>query len=320
MSTRPLVAAISESCWRSAFMGTLSPMMRWRPVESCLSWLFSSARAWWARAFLTTTETLSMESGFSRKSKAPSLVALTAASMLPWPEITTTSGRSANGMRLDALEDLHTVDAGQPDIEQHQLEAGAGKGVQAGFAAFRGIGAIAFVLEHAGQRAADFRLVVHHQDAPLLHAFTGAAGCACGAGVLDRLRIDGHWNLDGEARAGRQVVFHAYVRVVLGHDVADDGEAQAGAAPLGGEIGQEEFFLFVGADAAAGIGHHQLDRIGRARLGGDVKILDERILHGFGGVIDQVHHHALELLAVEVDRRQVGGEAGAQVDAESRRP
>ena len=39
-----------------------------------------------------------MESGFSRKSKAPSLVAFTAASMLPWPEIITTTGRSAKGI------------------------------------------------------------------------------------------------------------------------------------------------------------------------------------------------------------------------------
>jgi hypothetical protein len=32
-----------------------------------------------------------MESGFSMKSKAPSLVARTAVSMLPWPEIITTA-------------------------------------------------------------------------------------------------------------------------------------------------------------------------------------------------------------------------------------
>jgi len=63
-----------------------------------LSWLFSSVRLRWSSAFFATTSTRSMESGFSRKSKAPSLVALTAASMLPWPEITTTSGRSGRGI------------------------------------------------------------------------------------------------------------------------------------------------------------------------------------------------------------------------------
>ena len=43
-----------------------------------------------------------MDSGFSRKSNAPSLVALTAASMLPCPEIMTTAGRSGERNLLDA--------------------------------------------------------------------------------------------------------------------------------------------------------------------------------------------------------------------------
>ena len=49
-------------------------------------------------AFFTTTQHLSIDSGFSRKSKAPSLVACTAVSMVPWPEIMTTTGRSADGI------------------------------------------------------------------------------------------------------------------------------------------------------------------------------------------------------------------------------
>ena len=56
-----------------------------------------------------------MVSGFSRKSNAPSLVAFTAVSMLPWPEIITTTGRSGDGHLLDAGERLHAVHAGQPD-------------------------------------------------------------------------------------------------------------------------------------------------------------------------------------------------------------
>ena len=119
-----------------------------------------------------------MESGFSRKSKAPSLVALTAASMLPWPEIITTTGRSANGHLLDARQHLHAVHAGQPDIEQHQLEAAAGQRVQAGFAALHGRGGVAFVFEHAAQRLADARLVVHHQNLRRLHTLTAAPAAA----------------------------------------------------------------------------------------------------------------------------------------------
>ena len=55
-----------------------------------------------------------MESGFSRKSKAPSLVALTAASMLPWPEIITTTGRSANGIsRMRASTSMPSMPGSQ---------------------------------------------------------------------------------------------------------------------------------------------------------------------------------------------------------------
>src|SRR5450432_2677185 len=63
-------------------MGTLSPMIRYRAPVSALSRLFSNSRLRCASAFFTTTETFSMESGFSRKSKAPSLVAFTAASRI----------------------------------------------------------------------------------------------------------------------------------------------------------------------------------------------------------------------------------------------
>ena len=43
---------------------------------------------------------------------------------------------------------------------------------------------------------------------------------------------------------------------------------------------------------------------GRAR--GDQQPFDRRLAHGFGGVVDQVHHHALELIRVDIDRRQIG--------------
>ena len=79
-------------------MGTLSPMIRQRALVSSFRRLFSSSSLRCARAFLATTVTFPMESGFSRKSKAPSLVALTAASIEPWPLITTTTGRSSKGI------------------------------------------------------------------------------------------------------------------------------------------------------------------------------------------------------------------------------
>ena len=111
-----------------------------------------------------------MESGFSRKSKAPSLVALTAVSMLPWPEIMTTTGRSGRGHLLDPRQHFHAVLAGQPDVQENQLAGLFGQLFQAGLAALDGAGEITLVLQHAAQRLADARLVIDNQDSNLLHA------------------------------------------------------------------------------------------------------------------------------------------------------
>ena len=62
-----------------------------------------------------------MESGFSRKSYAPSLVARTAVSMEPWPEIMTISGDFLR--LLELLKHFQAIHAGQPDVEQHDVEA-----------------------------------------------------------------------------------------------------------------------------------------------------------------------------------------------------
>ncbi len=45
----------------------------------------------------------SSESGFSRKSNAPSLVARTAVSMLAWPEIISTMGGESNSLIFSSV-------------------------------------------------------------------------------------------------------------------------------------------------------------------------------------------------------------------------
>ena len=100
--TRPLVGAISSICCRTAFMGTLSPRMRCLRSISANSDAFCASRLRCSRALRTATVTFATESGFSKKSCAPSLVARTALSTLPWPEIITTTGlriMSASRMR-----------------------------------------------------------------------------------------------------------------------------------------------------------------------------------------------------------------------------
>ena len=80
-----------------------------------------------------------MESGFSRKSKAPSLVALTAVSMLPWPEIITTTGRSGDGISW------MRANASMPSMPGSQIsrstssQALAGEILEAGLAALDGM-------------------------------------------------------------------------------------------------------------------------------------------------------------------------------------
>src|SRR6266566_4728210 len=74
---------------RALFVAGLEPTnscfpRRWRSSR------FSSSKRVKRKAFSTVTSNLSVESGFSRKSSAPSRVAFTAISILAWPEIKTT--------------------------------------------------------------------------------------------------------------------------------------------------------------------------------------------------------------------------------------
>ena len=49
------------------------------------------------------------------------MVALTAVSMVPWPEMMTTSGRFSAVERVDVGEDVEAVAIGQPDVEQNDV-------------------------------------------------------------------------------------------------------------------------------------------------------------------------------------------------------
>ena len=74
-----------------------------------------------SRVFSTVINSLSVESGFSRKSIAPSRVARTAISMLAWPE-TITTGVGTPG-RLQFLQQRESVLAGHHHVRKNQVEA-----------------------------------------------------------------------------------------------------------------------------------------------------------------------------------------------------
>jgi hypothetical protein len=77
----------------------LSPTMIHRCSICSLRARFSASSLLCRRAFLTASSVFSRERGFSTKSWAPIRTALTAVSIVPWPEITTT-GTSGSRVRI----------------------------------------------------------------------------------------------------------------------------------------------------------------------------------------------------------------------------
>ncbi len=75
--------------------------------------------------------------------------------------------------------------------------------------------------------------------------------------------------LDDELRAGGLVLFGADGALVLLDDLGSDGEAEAGAALLGGEVGEEEPLAHLVGEAGAGVGDGELDHAGVEQSGGD---------------------------------------------------
>ncbi len=70
---------------------------------------------------------------------------------------------------LDAGQRFQAVHAGQPDVQQHQIVGRVVELLAAFFAGGDGVGLVALVFEHAGQRLADERLVIDDEDAGGLH-------------------------------------------------------------------------------------------------------------------------------------------------------
>ncbi len=177
----------------------MMPATRPRPRCAAAATSAPAAAARWRSS--TTTMTLSMVSGFSRKSKAPSLVAFTAVSIVAVPG---DHRRRRAGPRKIAPRILCQR------LQTHPCRAArcrAARGrrvppqfVDARLAAVDGGTCVALVLQHAAERLADQRFVVDNQNAVLLHEL-------CSAGLVDgrlRHRLSRHsGHLDDEPRSGR---------------------------------------------------------------------------------------------------------------------
>src|SRR3954470_25003532 len=70
---------------------------------------------------------------------------------------------------------------------------------------------------------------------------------------VGEVRVLPHRQLHREHRPLRRVVLDADRPLVVGDDAVDDGEAEAGAAALGGEVGEEKLFFGFRGDAPAGV-------------------------------------------------------------------
>ena len=104
----------------------------------------------------------SIESGFSRKSKAPEL-----SGAHRGLDVAVAGDHDDFGMIFalyQLLQRFQAVDARKPDIEQHDVGRFVPQEFQTLFAAAGEQGLIAFIRQHAFQRAADLRLVIHDQN------------------------------------------------------------------------------------------------------------------------------------------------------------
>src|SRR5215831_8865583 len=89
-----------------------------------------------------------------------------------------------------------------------------------------------------------------------------------GCGGLSR-----QWKLHHKFGAGGLVFFHTDGSLMVFNNTAHNGQAQTGAAFLGGEVGKEQTLLHLAVDAMAGVSHRDLNGVfvvGQG--GGDVNL------------------------------------------------
>src|SRR5579862_10002457 len=95
--------------------------------------------------------------------------------------------------------------------------------------------------------------------------------------------------LDYETAAYWFIFFDADGTAMIFDDSADDRESEAGAALFGREIGEKQPLFYVARDAMSGVGDGQFDDITVCQqCGRNRNFLQHRVLHGLGGVIDQI--------------------------------
>src|SRR5580692_2810513 len=275
MSTLPLVGAIIWICCRSAFIGMLSPTIMLFGINCFLSSRFSSRNRLASIAFLIRIRVLSMESGFSRKSYAPSLVARTAVSIVPCPEIMMTSGAFSFSRIFSRVS--------KPSIPGSQTSSKTTSN-----ACLLMISRLASPLSavdalkpsSSSTPLSDWRIVGSSSTMRMLCMMVDE-------GFGDSVRYD--WQFDHEAGADGLILFHANGPVVIFNNTVYDGQPKTGAALLGGEVWEKQPFLQLPCNAVARVGDGNLHHITtRHQRGGHLNLAKECVLHGFSRVVQQI--------------------------------
>ena len=119
MQTRVSLAATRSTCAITRRMASPEYTISCLPTR-CRSSRFSSSRRFSLSTLSTVSSSLSVESGFSRKSTAPSRVARTAISMLACPEIITTGSEMPSVAQV--FEQREAVLARHDHVGQHHVE------------------------------------------------------------------------------------------------------------------------------------------------------------------------------------------------------
>src|SRR5438105_11937635 len=238
---------------------TISPL----PCNCFLRSRFSPRSFLASMAFLTRMRVFSSESGFSRKSKAPSLVARTAVSMVPWPEMMMTSGASS----MSRIR----CSTSRPSMPGNHISSST-----------TSKGRFFVVSSALSPESADEVLYPSSCKTPckdsrmLDSSSTMRMLCIELCGVcfaLGALGFGGDRQLNYKARSHRRVFFNPHRTAMLLDDTSDDGKPQSSAAFLSGKVREKKFFLQLLAHSRPSIRHDDLDCVfGFEQRGRDVDL------------------------------------------------
>ena len=305
--------AISASCWRSAFIGTLSPTMcGWARRRIRADCSFSIRRRRCSIACLDYHQhAVDGERLFEK---------------IVGPELGRPHGRFDRAMAgnhhhnravrtrnlLNPLERLQPVDTGQPDIEQHQLDrsTAASASRQASplsTASTRKPSSARTPLSDCRMPGSSSTIRIRvriHRDS--VSATAAAASSVCRRGHGNSI-VNGRHKVYCPRRE-----YWRRARPEYGSQSPVPGRCRG---PFVEKYGRNSFSFSSGRDAASRIREDDLDGVRQPARVCTLSIFTRRILHGFGGIIDQIDHDPLELLRIDRDRRQTGRQIDVHFDA-----